>query len=100
MYIRHGDVIIKQINKIPKGIKLKKKKEAILAEGEITGHFHRLESPELLYGKEQETQYIEIKKPAKLSHEEHNTIVIPEGKYQVLIQREVDLLNETRQVMD
>lgn len=96
-WIRHGDVILQKVNTT--NGKAKKMKECVLAEGEVTGHFHRLKGQvtELISEKD---RFVEVEGEALLSHEEHDTLTIPEGKYKVLIQREVDLMGEVRQVMD
>ena len=97
-WIRNGDVILHKVNEV-KGTQ-KQMKECILAEGEVTGHFHRLKG-QILESVTETERFIEVQgQDAMLSHEEHDTLTIPEGKYQVLIQREVDLLGEVRQVMD
>lgn len=97
-WIRHGDVILQQVDST-KG-KQKKMKQCVLAEGEVTGHFHRL-TGQVLESIHKDERFVEVQgKEAVLTHEEHDTLKIPEGKYRVLIQREVDLLGEVRQVMD
>lgn len=98
-WFRHGEVIINKIDLFPKDIKLKKVKDVILAKGEVTGHFHKLKD-ELLFAKSGDIQYLELDNELELEHQEHDTLQIPKGKYEVLIQREVDLLGEVRQVMD
>lgn len=96
-WIRHGDVILERVTEVQgKG---KSMTECILAEGEVTGHFHRLKGQVCEYVTETE-RFVEVKEESKLSHEEHDTLVIPQGKYKVLIQREVDLVGEVRQVLD
>lgn len=95
--IRHGDVVIRKVDSI-KG-KTKLVREKILAEGEVTGHFHRLKG-QVLESQFDGKNYFELEQPALLSHEEHDTLEIPEGKYEYIIQREVNLLGEVQQVMD
>lgn len=97
-WIRHGDVILKRVDNI-KGNQIKKTEE-VLAEGEVTGHFHRLRSKQMLVSMHEGQKFIELEQEGKLTHEEHNTLHIPKGKYEIMLQREVDLLGETRQVMD
>ncbi|MHA1109897.1 MAG: hypothetical protein ACTSRE_02255 [Promethearchaeota archaeon] len=83
---RHGDVLIQEVETIPK--KAKKIKGNILVRGEVTGHAHRLdgtyqilETPEFLY--------VDIaENDAKILHEEHDPITLPKGKYKVWVQRE------------
>jgi len=97
-WIRNGDVILTKVSEI-KGKQVMKQEE-ILAEGEVTGHFHRLQSKQMLVSEQDGQRFVELKEDGKLTHQEHDTLIIPSGKYQVLIQREVDLLGEVRQVMD
>jgi hypothetical protein len=96
-WIRHGDVILEKVDSI-KGTQ-KKVNESILAEGEVTGHFHRLKG-NLLVSEFEGSTYIQLDQPAILSHEEHDTLEIPEGMYRVVMQREVDLLGQVRKVID
>lgn len=97
-WIRHGDVILQQVGQT-KG-KQEAKSKSVLAEGEVTGHYHLLQGTllESQFGKE---RYVEvIDDSAILSHQEHDSLEIPKGKYRVIQQREVDLLGEIRTVMD
>lgn len=96
-WIRHGDVVLKKVSNV-KG-KQHLKKDLVLAEGEVTGHFHTLKGQclESVYADE---RFIELEQDLELEHREHDTLNVPKGKYQVLLQREVDMLGEVRQVMD
>lgn len=96
-WIRHGDVILQKTEKVLG--KQEKAEETILAEGEVTGHAHRL-SGSLLVSEFEGQRFVELEDDGVLSHEEHDPLTIPRGKYQVLLQREVDLAGEVRQVMD
>ena len=84
---RHGDVIIEETQKI-EGEKLN---HLILAEGEISGHYHRVAVKEKedaeLYEKDGNL-FLKVIVPAKVTHEEHGTIDIPTGNYIVRKQRE------------
>ena len=97
VWIRHGNVILRKLNKTK--IKGCVKHDLVLAEGEVTGHSHRLTRSviECVDGGQRLVQVLE---PTELVHEEHDSLVILEGVYEVLVQREVDLLGEVRQVMD
>jgi len=87
MLIRQGDVIITNANKIEG----KKLSHLTLAEGEVTGHSHRIsEGIAELYEKEG-TLYLKVlSDTATLIHEEHQKIKIPQGGWQVRIQREYE----------
>lgn len=95
---RQGDVLLKPITEIPKNAK---KKDLILAHGEVTGHCHQFVDASIvsvfLYN---ETQYVEVFHPAELIHDEHGKQLIHVGNYEVVRQREVDLSEEIRKVND
>ncbi len=85
---RHGDVII--INsEIPKDATRVKNRP--LALGEITGHSHRVTKGEFeLYEKEGVVYMRVVSETADLVHEEHDTIKLPQGEYEVHRQREYE----------
>ncbi len=63
---------------------------AILARGEITGHAHRVESPDTvdLWEVNGELYLRVTADSACVVHEEHRTITLPRGTYRVWMQRE------------
>ncbi len=88
MLWRQGDVLIASIEQLPGGGK--RRKGAILVEGEVTGHTHRLADPTsaelwevngVLYMKV-------LTETTSLIHNEHETIELPYGIYRVWQQRE------------
>lgn len=96
--IGQGDVFLIKIDELPKNLK---RKDNILALGEATGHHHRLVGENLqvyvdLTGK----QFVDIQEQAVLEHEEHAHHQIQSGKYEVRIQREYDVVEGIRQVID
>ena len=96
---RQGDVLLKQIKELPKGVRPKEVK--VLAYGEFTGHKHQFLGPfSELYIDIEGNQYVYLGQDSLLAHEEHANMMIPEGIYEVIIQREFDLLEGTRQVAD
>jgi hypothetical protein len=87
----HGDVMVVKTAKIPKGAEpLKQKtKNPTLAFGEVTGHSHQISKGVAALFTFNEKTYMEVKsKIACLTHEEHHEIEIPEGTYEIGIQRE------------
>ena len=63
----------------------------ILAEGEVTGHKHRISKGEALLYESDRTLYLRVfSETALLAHEEHNAIAIPQGSWMVRIQREYE----------
>lgn len=97
---RQGDVLLRQIPKLPKA--LKPKQDKILAYGEATGHAHQFSNPlAKLYIDIDGKQYLYLVEDALLEHEEHADILVPEGSYEVVIQREFDVvLMNPREVRD
>ena len=82
---RHGDVLITEVSEI----KGKKLKHLTLAEGEVTGHTHRITTGDAELYEHEGTLYLKVKsEEASLTHEEHNEIKLPNGNYQIGIQRE------------
>lgn len=97
-YYRHGDLLFVKVDSIPEEFKRYKKnpkshsRGVIVAEGEKTGHHHTLEAVEQYYDFQwngNRISFIEIQKETKIEHEEHGTIILPPGKYQINFQREL-----------
>lgn len=86
--IRQGDVILLPTEQIT-GDKLP---HLTLAEGEVTGHRHRISGGKAeLYQPNRWTLYLRVLSPtALLTHEEHKPIAIPQGNWTIRIQREYE----------
>jgi len=101
---RQGDVSI--IASKPRGRKLNRIADPVLARGEITGHAHRIiEGKVRLYNMASGVLYLRVLSEfAKLYHEEHEDVILPKGDYEVRRQREFDPLagrrGEVRYGMD
>jgi len=106
--LQQGDVLIESIDSIPKKALKKEagKKGFILAEGETTGHAHRISADtdvELFQTEIDKiiSMYLDVKEPATITHEEHKHFVIPPGKYTIRQVREYDhFLEEANKVKD
>lgn len=85
---RQGDVLIRHIARLPIGAQ--KRDGTTLAEGEVTGHRHRLQQTDAVQLWAQGSElFLEVKQAsATLVHEEHRAIELPHGFYQVWKQRE------------
>ncbi|HRK00997.1 MAG TPA: hypothetical protein PL089_15410 [Ignavibacteria bacterium] len=94
---RQGDVFIIE-RTFPFG-NAKQIKEKILAYGEVTGHKHVLKG-ELEIIENQDGCFVRVKNDSVVTHEEHDTINIPPGEYEIRIQREYDPINYARKVAD
>jgi hypothetical protein len=106
LFLQQGDVLIKRVNSLPSKAIAKKPtpKGYVLAEGEHTGHAHRIANIETdiceLYEKDG-VLYIKANNPCNLTHEEHKQITIPEGIWEIGIVKEYDhFLEEARNVED
>lgn len=90
---RHGDILFKQIDNLPKS--LVKKADRIVAYGEATGHKHQFldegVSVWLLNG---EISHITADAIAPITHEEHKRIDILPGNYEIIHEREYDYFEE------
>ena len=85
--IRQGDVILTSIEKIAG----KKLPHLILAEGEVTGHKHRISDGKAELYEKEGTLYLRVlSQTATLTHEEHKQIQVPQGEWMVRIQREYE----------
>jgi hypothetical protein len=84
---RQGDVILLPVEQT-EGQKLS---HLTLAEGEVTGHKHRISEGEAQLYDQKGTLYLRVlSEKALLTHEEHNAIAIPQGNWMVRIQREYE----------
>jgi hypothetical protein len=96
---RQGDVFIIATANLP--ARKRQERRPVLAEGEVTGHAHRLADPSsgqvFAVGSE---LYLEVSADsATIVHEEHGPVTLPRGGYEVRIQREYSP-REIRQVVD
>ena len=85
---RQGDVLIQAIAEIPDGVSAKS--DLILAEGEATGHMHRIADGKTaeLFEKGAE-MFLRVFTPnATVVHDEHGPIALKPGNYRVWLQRE------------
>lgn len=85
--IRQGDVILLPVQRV-EGQKLS---HLTLAEGEVTGHKHRISNGQAELFEQDGTVYLRVfSESATLTHEEHKAIQIPQGNWMVRIQREYE----------
>lgn len=88
---RQGDLLIRKIEKFPmdKG-RMRHKKDNIILEGEATGHAHRLVDGTLYtdWGVGNAGMYIDVPLRGEIVHEEHGTIELRKGLYEIVRQRE------------
>jgi len=102
---RHGDVILLKIEALPDGLKkIENNGSFVLALGETTGHKHVLTAPKIdleVYQDAQGRNYFKVNSDARLSHEEHGTLVITPDIYVQGQEREKDWFSgAVRKVVD
>ena len=107
-FLRHGDRNLRQIETL--GLKqipenLKPSNHKIVGIGEST-HKHRISGQCVVYDLEKPItyevngrsvlvdQFVEILEPSTIQHEEHKEIPIEIGKYAILPEREIDILEQ------
>ncbi len=92
MVIRHGDVGLRSVEALPKGVTSVKRvpRGVVLAYGEATGHAHAIRDlTATLWRGDDGREYLLVEGGvAVLQHEEHGPITISPGIYEVLHQRE------------
>jgi len=103
-----GDIFFEKIDSIPKGFRYSPTKTAygriVLAEGEITGHFHALEEDKetvVLTADDNaaiEEMILHVRNPegVTVTHPEHGPITLEPGLWKVTRQREYEHGSETR----
>lgn len=86
---RQGDLLFIKVNEIPKETEIKK--DEVIAEGEVTGHKHRISDATkatlIVAGL---VAYVRALKDVDVVHEEHDTITLPPGDWRVIRQREYE----------
>lgn len=99
--IRQGDILLDPVNIEPPHHETQAL--VILAEGEVTGHAHRLRG-EIIEWTAGGERYVRAIGPATLQHEDHDpepvAVVTPGQTYRVVPQREWSLEGQWRKVAD
>lgn len=96
---RQGDVFIIATHKLPQGLRAR---PPVLAEGEVTGHAHRVKAganAQVLADASGGLFLDVADAEATIMHEEHGPVTLPRGQYLVRIQREYHP-KEIRRVID
>lgn len=102
---RQGDVLVVPVEEMPADLKKVPLEggRLVLAHGEVTGHAHVVEGPAELFTPadvdDLERRFLRVEQEVELVHDEHSTITLPPGDYEVRRQREYSP-EEIRQVAD
>lgn len=103
--IRQGDVLLIPVEGLPPPPEARPSNEAVLAVGEMTGHAHRLQAPEVYAWCVGDQRYVRVEKEVgTLQHEEHDpvpaAVVVPGVTYRVVTQQEWNLQEERQVITD
>lgn len=96
---RQGDVLVRRINaRMPTGKDIREAGRVILAHGEVTGHAHEVvaavpsETTALpaaqFFEQPDGRRFLFVERACVLTHQEHGTIALAPGCYEVTRQRE------------
>ena len=89
LVFRQGDVLIIKRDVLPATAQpVERKGDVILAHGEVTGHAHRIASSAVREWSAGAERLIQALATVALTHEEHYTVFLPPGVYQIVIQSE------------
>jgi hypothetical protein len=91
---RQGDVLVIPVESIPERLDPVglENGRVVLAHGEVTGHAHAIKAEGAALFRDPKLMAVFMRvsgdAPVALEHDDHGTIMIPPGKYQVVRQRE------------
>jgi hypothetical protein len=89
---RQGDVLVISVGSVPSGAQPlpRERGRVVVAYGEATGHAHAIGDSGAALLEHDADRYLRVTATGgvHLTHEEHNTIVLPPGDYRVVRQRE------------
>lgn len=100
---RQGDVLLVGNATIPDDatvVPRDRERGAILQEGRVTGHAHRIAGPCAAVLTKGDARYLRVLEAADLVHDEHTVITLPAGDYQIIIHHEYQPGALARQVQD
>lgn len=112
MQYAQGDVFLTKIEALPKNLKPVALEHGaiVLAHGEVTGHKHQITTPnraQLLVAEKRtaddellNVRFLKIMESCEVVHEEHGTIILAPGLYEVRQQREWTDADEPMRVAD
>jgi hypothetical protein len=98
---RQGDVLAMVVSEIPSG--LKRTKQVVAAEGEITGHFHAMRDGAVGYAESEDglALYAEIvSDQSSLTHDEHSAFTFTKGTKLKFIRQSEYQAKELKKVQD
>lgn len=90
---RQGDVYIVPVASVPEKLEpvARESGRVVLAHGEVTGHAHAIKAEGAALFRDPKLMAVFMTvtgDPVALEHDEHSTITLPAGNYQIIRQRE------------
>jgi hypothetical protein len=89
--IRQGDVLLVPVDEAAaEGARVERRGKVVLAEGEATGHAHRIVDPRAELRTRWSTRFLVVTgdEPVVLEHEEHDPLPVAPGTWEIRRQRE------------
>ena len=85
---RHGDVLLEMVEE-GKVVRGKKLDHLVLANGEVTGHMHKVIGNAVLFQADKgDDMVLDVQEDSIVTHEEHGTKTLKKGTYRILRQAE------------
>ena len=78
-HLRQGDTLLTMMDAIPEGASIGKIPGGVIADGEVTGHAHRLVGNYSVFEKDGKTYFQVGPGDVTYAHEDHAHLVLPEG---------------------
>lgn len=103
MILQQGDVLLEKVEKIMGKETGSDERGYVLAQGEVTGHAHRITETTFvkMYRTDDGHTYLQVKKTVPLEHEEHKVLIIEPGEYEVRKVQEFDHFEQaSKEVQD
>lgn len=72
----------------------KRKQNNVIAEGEMTGHYHAASGGGIALLERGEELFLDAPNGGEITHQEHNTVTVPPGQYERHIVKEYDPFEE------
>ena len=100
--IQQGDVLLRKLSTLPSGEKkVISRKKLILAEGEVTGHYHEIVESDSELIQIGDKIILSLANSSVLTHQEHNHVTVDAGIWEVGRVQEYDYFAQmSRQVAD
>lgn len=97
---RQGDVLLIEAAEVPEEARILE--HTTVALGEATGHHHTFENKGVVLQELDEKMWVVAGEESSLVHQEHETILVEPGIYEVRIQREYEpqSADQVRRVLD